>query len=516
MYKSLEELEGFVLEHIKSNQLNEALENIKDFVEAVCNFNDATGVVFSSSLLDELCQQIGAQCAHNHDINSVDIPCQPNQNIITYIATELYLEGGHTAVVEDLIRSQPTLQHVIMLTNIVNQTDRDDIIARFSNLPVILLCSPSGKLIDKLIWLQLQLKKHNPGKTFLFNHNQDCVAIAAVQPGTVSELFFYHHGDHHLCLGVHLDHALHIDPHPVGFHNCRQNLGIKNNIYWPLTVTDQNPRPKNKPFFQNGVIKTCSSGRSIKFTSSYIYSYVQLVPKILEITGGQHIHIGLLPQHYLDEIYQRIEAIGISKSNFIYIPWTRSVWKTLIEQDVDLYITSFPVGGGKTSIEVMGAGIPIIIHSNYRSQLLGSEWLGYPGAFCWKKPDELMDFLKGLNSDFLANQSELARRHYERFHRPEIIMEELNRDISSMGAITSPSLPAFRPDVLQIALDQLNAKHAKNQELDKLQYQLTTIYRELELIYASHSWRITKPLRQIKPLINRIKENYKKWTKKSL
>ncbi len=52
---------------------------------------------------------------------------------------------------------------------------------------------------------------------------------------------FYHHGDHHLCLGVYLSHLEHIDPHPMGYHNCRDALGI-DNTYIPLTVDDKGDR----------------------------------------------------------------------------------------------------------------------------------------------------------------------------------------------------------------------------------------------------------------------------------
>ena len=41
---------------------------------------------------------------------------------------------------------------------------------------------------------------------------------------------------------------------------------------------------------------------------------------------------------------------------FIYMPWVPSVWKTLHDCRVDLYIASFPYGGGLTLIEAMGAG----------------------------------------------------------------------------------------------------------------------------------------------------------------
>ncbi|QLH36530.1 MAG: hypothetical protein HWD61_10660 [Parachlamydiaceae bacterium] len=72
----------------------------------------------------------------------------------------------------------------------------------------------------------------------------------------------------------------------------------------------------------------------------------------------------------------------------------------MIDHDVDLYIASFPYIGLKSCIEAMGAGIPLITHQNYSSQLLGGSFYSYPEAYSWKTPEELFTFLENLDPGF--------------------------------------------------------------------------------------------------------------------
>jgi hypothetical protein len=414
-----------------------------------------TAQVFGSELLDGLCQEIGA-------INWRRI-CDENQSAavqsetatgrtVVHIASRLYASGGHTAALADMIRLAPPARNIILVTGIGGPTDHAAIQHRFESIPNLSFeYAPRGKHVAKLDWIQRRLHTLDPCDVWLYNHHQDSVAVAAVQPGTRYRLHYYHHGDHHLCLGVHLGHADHIDMHPMGFHHCRDELGIRDNRYLPLVVADQGDRPASQSFISGAGLLTCTAAGANKLEIPYFVSYIEVIPELLRASAGTHLHIGRLSPVALYRIRRGMRKLGVPTSSFIYIPFVRSVWKTLQEYRVDLYVASFPYGGARTLIEAMGAGIPVAVHCHYASRLLGSIDMAYDGALIWKNPKELYAHVRHVDAAILNEHSRLARQRYEKFHGDYALKSALADPATSLQA---PDLVgAYRPDGLQRALD---------------------------------------------------------------
>lgn len=462
MYNSIHVLEKKVTQLIAAGKYEQALYTIQSFVEHIVYLPQGAGNILSSSVLDCLCQEIGQKLYLKPNANlTAQSEIISQENLIIYIATQLYTSGGHTAVIEDFIRYQPDKKHCIVMTDIFNLSDKKLIEERFANFPVTFIWAPKTNLTNKILWLQQLLYKINPQKVFLFNHHQDVVSIAALQPNLVRELYFFHHADYELCLGVHLDHALHIDAQTLGYYNCRNKLGVKNNIYWPLVVPDKNI-PQNRIFMSDGVLITCSSGSPKKFEVPYHYSYIDLLPKILAITKGKHIHIGKLSKQTLEKIEKNLQDMNIPIESFIHIPWVTSVWLCLLEQNVDLYLSSFPISGGRTTIEVMGSGTPIIMHENYRSEYLGQVYMAYPQAFYWREPQQLFDYLKGFDINTLQQHSKWAREHYEKYYAPNLFATELSKAREELVGLQPPDLPVYKRNELQLFLESYNELNWKN------------------------------------------------------
>ena len=494
-HNSLDSLEDSVNALVRDGDLETPLEMIQAFVERIVGDPLATGRVFSAPALDELCLKLGAQALSQTNL----VMLAPSEGRIVYVATEFYRFGGHTLVAADFVRNLPDREHVFLLTDVLSNPHRDAPALRLVPLGAKVEIAPSGSRLEKLKWLLARLCELAPEKIYWFNHHQDAVAIAAAQPAIPGDKYFVHHGDHNLCLGVHAPHLHHVDLVNLGFFNCRDVLGIANNHYWPLVCDDLGPRDRGRRFIQTGRLRTCSSGSENKFEISYLHNYPDTLARVLSATGGDHVHFGVLSEEYLEQIRCHLAAADIPQERFVHVPWVPSLWRALIERGVDVYLMSWPIGGGKALIEAMGAGIPSVIHANYISRCHSGFDVGYGDASIWRTPTELGDLLRAFTPESLASQSLSARAHYEKHHSPEILASLLRGDA---GAGPAPiPLRDYHPDRLQIFLDertQCNSQIANLTEaVTERDKQITSFAGCRDEILNSTTWRITKPLRLI-------------------
>ena len=425
---------------LTDGRINDALVMVHDFVEKIITEPLCTAQVFSSSDLDRLCLRIGRltlSCLDAYSKNiSEEIKGNDKQKIV-YIVSRLQSAGGHSRLIHDFIQNQPDKDHLILLTGVGGPSDAVFFKSRFSSeINVELLSAPKGDFYVRLLWLQSQLLIANPKHIHLFNSHQDSVAVSALVPELCFQTSFYHHCDHHLSLGVHLNHVRHIDLHPMGYHYCRKKLGIDNR-YLPMTFDDLgfmlDKDLKNHP------LTTATVARSSKVEIPYFVSYIDLIPQILKVTGGKHVHIGRLSLCARLKIRNQLRKLGINRDRFVYFDWTASVWKSMQEHGVDLYINSFPYASGLTLIEVMGAGIPVVMHQHIYSRTLSALEMSYLEAFCWTTPEDLLNHLANIDIKTLVHEKHLARAQYEKFHQPEILKTYL-RDFDSILSIVPPPM----------------------------------------------------------------------------
>jgi glycosyltransferase involved in cell wall biosynthesis len=218
-----------------------------------------------------------------------------------------------------------------------------------------------------------------------------------------------------------------------------------------------------------------------------------------------------LSANTIETIYAGLCNRGIDKEKFVWIPWVRSLWQILIEERIDVYITSFPLGGGLASVEVMGAGIPLVVHQSYLSRFHGGADLVYPEAFSWKVSGELHQYLRGLTPQKLRQQSVFARRHYELYYSIDKLKGKLDANrIADSPEMAPLPLRQYTPDLLQRWLDQnkyltqkVGAKITQlEDDIERLRVQLAerdialeTVLHSKETILHSRSWRMTAWLR---------------------
>ena len=429
---------------IDGGRYDDALTLIRRSVEAVIDEPLCAGHVFGDKSLDDFCQVIGAKVGR-------DAPAKAAQPVTVYLASKLQKSGGHTRVLIDLIQAAPaSSQHIILCTEIDGASDRAAVALRVKNNNVLFEWCDAPTLLGKLEWLQKRLAEIAPETVWLFNHHQDSAIIAAVQPKHGYETYFYHHGDHHLTLGLYLDFAQHIDPHPMGYYNCRDKLGIRNVFCLPLWISDK-ASGGDRLFMPNGVMTTATIANANKVEVPYIVDYINMVPRLLAVTKGVHVHIGKLTPWGLFRLRRGLRRAGIDPSRFMYMPNVTDVARELVANRVDLYIASFPYGGARTLIEVMSAGIPVVVHDHYATRLLGGMDLAYPTAFTWRTPDELFAHMRGVTPELLQREGTEARAHFLTFHDAKNFVPFTVERLAAIPA--PPPLRPHRPDALERAFD---------------------------------------------------------------
>jgi hypothetical protein len=435
---------------------DKALALIRDFVIHIISRQTSVARIFSSKSLDALCQKIGSL------ILQPDIITQNKSNNIVYAVTELAQTGGHTRVMFDLIKTEEAAAHIVLISGINNADISPEVLRMLNELKAEIKIAPAGTLTEKVKWLQKQFSEINPKKTYTLLHHFDAVFAAALQPQLVGKLIFIHNCDTALALGLHIPGATHVDLHAKGYYRCQQIDDVQQCLLWPLIAQDEGSRLE-LPFFSRGHMTTCTSGGFEKFESHhyleslpYAYEYPLVVPEILKASSGTHIHIGPLSDKTLSVISAGMDKLGIAQDRFINIPYVASLWKALLEQKVDVYIGSFPLGGGRATVEAMGCGMPMIIHSNYRSHFLSVEFEVYPKAMIWRSPNQLLACIEQLkNINILKEQAAASRAYYEHHHSPQILSKAIK--LADLNAhLPLPLQPSHNADLVQNFLDHHN------------------------------------------------------------
>ena len=486
-----------VVEGLAANaRLSEALEAVCDLVMDVIARETTLGRILASRQLDQTCLKLGR-------LDPLSAPEGRDEDQIVFVVTALYRGGGHSRVLLDLAAADPAKKIKVLVTNLRHDYPADNIRDVFKFVGAAsddaIEVVPVGDATGRLRWLQQRLFELRPVRTYLLQHNYDSIAIAAAQPELTGRLIYIHHCDHSLTLGAHIPHATHVDLDARGYYSCREQLGIADNFTWPL-IADV-PRDRvGEPFLGSGRLLTCTSGGTQKFDAShyrehlpYALDYPNIVSLILKESAGTHLHIGQLSERMLQDIRDGLNTAGIAQDRFINIPIVPNLAEALVAHQVDAYVGSFPYGGGRAAVEAMGAGVPLIVHSNYRTNYFSSTHLAYPGAMIWRTAPELAEHLRTLTPEMLREHAQKARSHYEQHYAPHLLSDAMRRTLASETPVEPPR-PTHYLDPLQSYLDECvllgperagGENHARlGQELEAVKHRLSENATEIRELWA--------------------------------
>lgn len=457
LHPTIEDIQSDVTAALRDGDCDYAFWALSDLCQRLVKESGQGDWLPSNSVqLDSLCLATSKTFIQKRGLPQF-IAADPDGPIV-YVATTLYEYGGHSRVILDYIRRQPDRNHVILLTGIAVRPNlaalKPMLDAYLPGIRHDLFVADTVRHDETAFWLLQQLVDLQPESIFLFGHPHDPVALAPVSVLDPAHVYFNHHADGCFSLGASLLEIAHIDQTPAPHHElCRATSGLKP-IYIPQTLPDPGARDP-AGFLPQRPLRTAVCGSHNKFMDEdYAYRYAEIVPQILAQTGGEHLHIGELPDAYLAHLHGHLKQKGIAAERFRYIPHVLNLAGSLGELDVDLYLTSFPGGGGKAAIEAMACGTPILCHINYRSRFAsGVAEMVYPDAWFWRNAFDLITVLQSITREDLERHSRQARAYFESHHTEEALMQAY-RGGRPIG-MPAPPLRDYRPDPVQRTLDRL-------------------------------------------------------------
>ena len=391
----------------------------------------------TSKELDGVCQEIGDLYLKSKQISAPLF--MPNNNICIYLTSVLYNQGGHTRELIAYIKSMPQLQHRVLVTNLPHdQTDEKQVLALFDEIDnvEVLFCTKKH-FIDKMQWLMRQLLTIQPKNIFLFSHPMDPVITGVIKPYMADNIYFFCHVDFNFSLGYHLDEAItYIAFRPYQYAYLKHVLHINNLIFIPLSVhaplslTDHHLSVNDVAFKVKEVLTASSFASDKKIAALYDYDFCEIVPYMMSLTKGKHLHIGGLSRAKKKAFIGNMQKYAVPIENFKHMTYVTSVQETLKQYQVDLFINSFPVGGGMTAIESLLADIPVLFHANYTDPNLNNNDLFDNQGIVWGNREELENiYCKDLPARLALNKIEIQRvkdNYYDL-----IVKQKLMQDITT-------------------------------------------------------------------------------------
>lgn len=436
----------------------EALWLLAAFVRTLNTAPGVPGNLFGSPALDALWGELAQELPEPLPQQSAISP-DPEAQI--YVVSDIASTGGHTRLLLDMIRAQAERPQTVLLTNLF---DRSALAAEAAGLVpenvAAIELAPEGSLLGKIHWLTHALERQPKARVFLLPHHEDIAALAAVRRAARARVFFCHHADHHLALGLHVPAWRHLDVTAYSHAHCRHSLGVQNVAYLPL-ISAIVPAREQAEFAASpgeAAFVTCSAGSPGKFARDYVFSYVEMIAQRLASFGGSHVHIGGLGEKEKTRLQRACAERGLEAARFREVPFVPSLAQAMAEEKVSVYLTSFPIAGARTAIEVMSSGTPILGHRHFASDFLGGQGQLPEGTPIWHCA---ADFLERLAEMAPEKQRALAaanRAFWERCHHPARLAECLADD--SFDLPPPPRAEAQRIDPLRLFLAGRSAEAA--------------------------------------------------------
>ncbi len=410
---------------------------------------------------DRACRRFAEVLERKYPLPKPSIGFDRAANI--YLATEFFQSGGHRRLLEETIRARPQERHVVVFSGLLDHnTDYSTRIMAEAGALVVRADASLGRF-GLLLWLREKLAAYVPRRIFLYTHPQDVIAhiaVLAVEARMGPRLYHVRHADTRPALGADLAQATHLAIRPEQKARLLADGPDLSVQVLPLCVGGGS-RPssrllgrlafwKRRPSLASAKFLSATCGLAMKFAEDGPLAFGDVVAGVLAARGGRHVHLGEVPRAFQDAAWNRIEARGLARDRLMFAGEVEDVAGELATRGVDLFIGSFPVGGGLSMCEAAFAGVPVALHDpgageadRYVSGLTHAP----PRHLVWRDGDALRDRLKGAKKSELRVMGASSRAWYEARLTPERFARRLDTllTLTEVGR-RPPARPDRHPD----------------------------------------------------------------------
>ncbi|WP_373504113.1 glycosyltransferase 61 family protein [Aestuariivirga sp.] len=436
------------------------------------------------SELEQSCQYFADHLSRKHaPTNVTNIGFDRPANV--YVVTEIYQSGGHRRLLEMMIKSRPTERHLVLFSGL-QEANRDYSVKRLTDIGVTALY-PNRRLalFDRLVWLYGKLSALAARRVILLHHPGDVIsAIAAYATAPVygRRFYFVRHADTVATTCTRLQGITHLAIRPEQRDRILANMPDSRVLTLPL-VYDPELAPSetlselmewiksgNREFYSSGSFLTATCGGDHKFAVDGPVNFPDVVAGLLQNTRGRHIHIGNVSQMFTAAVHEAMDKVRIPRDRIRFVGEVASVASCLLQVKADLFVSSFPVGGGLSMSEAAYAGLPVAVYQPPGNPLASAAervadhgFAGYiagtthrpPEAITWSEPIDLFRTLKGgLDDEVLHKLSRSSRAWYLAHFTPKKFTKRFNAIVMATEGRRREPLDMRRAETIKAIFDK--------------------------------------------------------------
>ncbi len=404
-----------MIDHLKGLSQTDPAECMS-LMRSVCQYvlrdPETAGQICGSMSLDKICIDLSKK------LPAIEVAGTAKPFV--FVVSEIYQTGGHTRVIESIIEALGPQNCLVLSTNLYNRQTLNTLNWFTQRTGADLRICEAADMLDKSAWIRANITKDDISNIYIVSHHDDVAAIAACYaPECLARTLYLHHADHQLAFGATIQDWRHVDFGVQVFDYCRRELGINNEI-WHMAVPDKGV--VDLVYQPVTARRSVTCGSQTKFVWAGRLRFSDVILAVIASTGGTHVHVGTLPENELGELARKLQEAGLSPDRFRHVPFTPNLAQLIIDNRISLYIGSFPVAGGRATIEALSVGVPILTHQNDYSRLLSACDTMFDGAPFWSTVEGLQDILASLlkDPDALVELGKRGRNLFEERHRAEL------------------------------------------------------------------------------------------------
>jgi hypothetical protein len=291
----------------------------------------------------------------------VQEPVRPTiGDLMVHVATEVYETGGHTRVIEDVVRAFPQHRHLLILTDVIDSYRSGRLTlgllaGRFGEIGLEVKCLQGPSLGSKARMLAALIAQSAPHTVFINTHHFDSVLSAAVSNRSAPKVLYLHLCDHNPALGATRSDFIHVDMTPLCHQACNATYPFPH-TFLPLSMKDAGVAKRPQGDRLTGV----SCGDPHKYMGYCEFTYGQLLGALLSSGVAQIFHIGTMQDAQQMSIRSDLRDMEQDEGAVTFLPDVRSLAEALHLIAPSFFLDSHPKGGGKAMVEALSAGIPIL------------------------------------------------------------------------------------------------------------------------------------------------------------